>query len=260
MRTPWKPLLASWNTLQSNLQNRLRLRPARERFRAARAHAALDRFPSPEELVDYLAHAGGNPSEKTRILQALVTMAQRRGPEGDLGFALLMLGLWPGLKEVFWRWASCFRKEPDELASRIACQFTTSVLRADLAKVDCIAGTLVMSTERGLREWWARGEPERRLRGEMPATADRDTRRASMHLDESPLGFPVAMSEAARLAEVRAWLVVEAGEGGAFVYEMAADDIDCRELAARHGVSYEAMRKRCLRALDPLKPPRNPKK
>ena len=90
---------SSWEVLHAGLMRSIEERDSVEAFAGLRARReVLDRFSEAGELVEYMAHPGGDLYEKDRILAALIEEVRRGEARLQLAYTLLLLCLWPGLQ------------------------------------------------------------------------------------------------------------------------------------------------------------------
>ena len=138
-----------WADLHAGLEHAITTSRAARRFAAIRArHGPLDRFTSPTDLVAFLHNMGTPPGEKDNVIRALVLESQEGPPRSDLALNLLLLGLWPGLEGVRYRRRQGDGDRSDDLGHAVVDCFITVVLRADMTRINRVAGTLVQNTYR----------------------------------------------------------------------------------------------------------------
>jgi RNA polymerase sigma-70 factor (ECF subfamily) len=172
--------------------------------------------------------------DKDLILATLVR-ATRRPPIAKLATELLLLGLWPGLANVFSRLARLYEERPNDLSAEIVAQFTTCASRLDLSRCKRVAATLVLNTERVIRS--------ARL-----VELRRDSARCNFEHDhDRELSDPTA-DRATALVELRAWLRRAVPKDVDLVLAIVIDGRDCREAAVALGISHAAARQRLSRA------------
>ncbi|MCP3170160.1 sigma-70 family RNA polymerase sigma factor [Myxococcus qinghaiensis] len=204
----------------------------------------LAAFDGPEALVSYLANPEVDAEEKNGLFAELVRLV--RTPASEVAWALLWLGLWPGLDSVYQRRLKHFAGAADELASCLAAAFTALVKRVNLHTTHRVAATLVRSTERDVMDAWRRARCE-------------DVQHARYQEVEEAVAAEAAVLPAA-LAEVGLsprmqveslvkWLRPLRGGDMKLVLSVLLLDEDQAEAGARQGLTPAVARKRFQRAL-----------
>ncbi len=221
----------------------------------------LDGFTDPADATGFLTARDGDRDRKDRILAALVRRSQR-GENPDLVSALLWLGLWPGLDDIFRTYQGHFRDDPAEAVSAITAVFTDLVAGLDIEVVRRVACSLVLGTRRNLlrllrREWRSR---ERFVPTDPTGTeafdfAQDGHRRdgASFQTGREPTlhGWllPVTERDAERsLARLHATLSMLVGADAELLLAVLVLEESQLEAAERLGLTYDAARKRLQRA------------
>jgi RNA polymerase sigma-70 factor (ECF subfamily) len=207
-------------------------------------------FGGPAALAAFLAHKENSLVDRDRVLRCLIGEA-RAGGATRLALALLFLGLWPGLDSIVRKRSRLFQPNTHDIELEIIDQFTAQVQRVDLARVSCLAATLVLNTEREVvgarvRES-ARAARSRAIEPDMIAAP-------SPSIDEdagpvSPFGLTADQSDADDVAALRRWLLGAVGRDADLVVDAVIHERSRLELAAALGVSHAAARKRLERAL-----------
>lgn len=240
-----------WKALHASLVRAVTTLRATRHFEAARAqHAVLAPYENPSVLISYLTSKDGSPDEKDAVYGALLEAVQRRDAWSETAMAILLCGLWPGLDSIYWRRQRHFRRQPEELVESISIAFTELVARLDLTRVRRVAATLVRSTDRDVLEQrrrdWA--DCHRQI-----AISEEDKKRPELITPprrESDLGLPVGLSPDNEMAALRAWLLPICGVDTDLLIAVVVLGVNQREAGVRIGLTHQATRKRCQRALD----------
>ena len=246
---------ACWEALHASFVRSVTTLKADQSFRIARTtEPVLARFEGPAGLMEYLATKTDRTEDheqKNAIYAALVRAVQARGACAELASALLWCGLWPALDGIYRHRLRHFKAEPEELVAAVSAAFTSLVGRMDLGRVQRIAATLVLSTDRDLmearRREWAEHE-HRDARREEDAPEPR-----TPPLRDSDLGLPVGLSFDGELRALRAWLLPIGGADTDLLLAVLVLDENQREAAERVGLTHEGARKRFQRALERLR-------
>jgi hypothetical protein len=114
----------------------------------------LDRFPSPDLLIDYLTSHDGDLDEKDALLRVFVAWSQKRRDLPRAAVCVLWLGLRPGLDHRYRSWLRREPGPPGELALLFAGHFVEAVRRIDLHEATRVAATLVCNTARDASTAW----------------------------------------------------------------------------------------------------------
>lgn len=236
---------ARWEAIRTSLIFSVTTLQAEREFKTVRGtEPVLERFDSPSHLVDYLTNRTGDRDEKDAIYRILVWGVQTGVTWSELGMSLLWLGLWPALDATYRRRLKHFIDEPEALASAIGVQFSSAVGRADLSRINRLAATLGMNTERDLVEALRREWTERNGRAELPPDDDLKAE------GKSTLDFLVEAEERrAMWARIREAV----GDDAELLMAVLVDGLSQREAAARLGISHDAARKRFQRAAGRVK-------
>jgi DNA-directed RNA polymerase specialized sigma24 family protein len=206
-----------------------------------RMHNELGRFQNPLEVLAYLRGLDGDLDCKDRIYAALIGMVQR-DEERELAFALLFLGLWPGLDGAFRRRVGRERVDPGEIVSAIYEHFAVQIERFDAARVRRVAASLVRSTEREV------GSDLRKQRPEAGDSWEEDTVDDVFASPISELGIPPCFDTETNLELLRDRLFPVIEDEHELVLAIAVEGQSQLEAAESFGLSYEAARKRYQRA------------
>ena len=140
----------SWSALRHGFDAIVAAPATPNLFRDLRAKSPrLRRYRSVADLLAYLAKdLSAELDAKDAIYSDLVRRAREGGPPSSLAYALLWIGLWPGLSAAFARRLWFWQDSPDDLVSDMTDAFTRLVGRIDFNRVRRVVGTLVRSTER----------------------------------------------------------------------------------------------------------------
>lgn len=237
-------MCASWHALHDGLVRSTGTLRFQKEFLNLRAGSPIARFPDPAALLDHLHAPGGDPEEKNTLLRALAVAAS--GERGESAVTLLLLALWPGLDAARGRLARHFRGRGDELAAEIVGRASIGIRRLDADRVTRIAATLVRNTERDVRRMLA----ARRAAAEDDLPEDLADRPPA---PPSRLGLPEGAPDAAALLLLDRRLTAVIGAETELVLAIAVGEADRTEIAARLGLTCEALKKRWQRALRRLR-------
>jgi len=140
----------SWSALRNGFDAIVASAATPDLFRDLRGKSPhLRRYRSVADLLAYLAKdLCAELDTKDAIYSELVRHAREGGPASSLAYALLCIGLWPGLSAAFARRLWFWQDRPDDLISEMTDAFTRLVARIDFNRVRRVVGTLVRSTER----------------------------------------------------------------------------------------------------------------
>jgi RNA polymerase sigma-70 factor (ECF subfamily) len=230
---------------------------ARRQFEAVKQNRPeLGRFADVPSLLDYLHCEADNLDDKDRILAALVRSVHAGGAEVEVSEAILWLALWPGLDALYRRLWRHFRDAHEDLVSEIAVHFTLAIHRADLTRIRRVAATLLRNVERDVRSTLRRAREERARLTELPHHDDRHEGRHGVDpWSARPSAFGISPGSDAdqETSLLRDRLCQEIGAHADLVVAVVIVGERPREIADRLGISPEAARKRCQRALDCLR-------
>jgi RNA polymerase sigma-70 factor (ECF subfamily) len=226
-----------WDALHAELARFVHSDRSSRDFAKIRATAPdlLGRFDSPSDLISRLDEgSAASLDEKDDVLACLINRAAT-SCAGDLAIAIVALALWPGLSTTFIRLTRLFDDSYDELATEIIGQLTESARRFDRRRCSRVAATLVLNTERMVRQ--------ARLRELKRGAADE-----ALESQSEVLIDPTAMHSAA-LVDLRAWLRHAVPDDAELVFSVAVGGRDCGEVALALGLTYTNARQRLARAL-----------
>lgn len=249
---------AAWQALRSDLMRSIDTLKARRQFEVIKQNRPeLQRFADVACILDYLRTGPDDLDDKDRILAALVQTVHAGGAEVELSEAILWLALWPGIDALYRRLWRHFKDAHEDLVSEIAVHFSVAIHRADLTRIRRVAATLLRNVERDVRNTLRRAREERARLVELP---DHDQHEGRHGVDPfarglSPSTFGIAPgSDADQETRVlRERLFQEIGAHADLVVAVVIIGERPGELADRLGISPEAARKRCQRALDSLR-------
>jgi hypothetical protein len=249
---------SEWEALHTGLVRTIGTKQAKRLFDGLRRRGtAISKFDAPRELVEYLAHPGGDLDEKDLVLTELATVTTA-GPTASLAMALLLLGLWPGLDAVFGRRARFCHDQTGELAAEMVASFTDHVRRLNPERVRRVAATLVRSTERDVLRASIRDLRRRRHVSGVPIEVAENIVAAASGVDESPSRSKAASSLCPKasndsldeqIAVLRSWLADLIGREADLVIDAILLRRTRLELGAERGIGKWAARKRLQRAL-----------
>ncbi|WP_089905399.1 sigma-70 family RNA polymerase sigma factor [Loktanella fryxellensis] len=185
-------------------------------------------------MFDWLHARGGDADAKNDVLQRLLRAAGGNDEVGDLAVALLLLALWPGLCVNRYRLRPLCRT--DTLDADLLGGLTAGIRSAQPQRTRRVAATLLRNLERDLRRAYIREDRWSRL---------------TINLDL--VGHKVAQTESDRPEEILSSARAALGEDGALLAAVHIAGFTQREAAAAFGLSHDAARKRCQRALARLK-------
>lgn len=157
-----------------------------------------------------------------------------KGPTGDLAVELLILALWPGLCVVrrrLWPLCRCGTLDADLLSG-----VTIGIRRAHPDRVNRVAATILRNLERDLRRLYIR---------------DGQVARLSIGMDK--IGHALVQRETDRPDMILSAAEAALGEDGALLFAVHIAGFTQKEAADQLGLSHEAARKRCQRALSRLR-------
>jgi hypothetical protein len=249
---------SEWEALHQGLVRTISTKEAERLFDGLRRRGtAVSRFDAALELVEYLAHPGGDLDEKDLILTELAT-ATIAGPAASLAMTLLLLGLWPGLDAVFGRRTRFCHDQAGELAAEMIACFTDQVRLLKPDRVHRVAATLVRSTERNVRRLSVREHRRRRRGSRVPIEVAENVNAAVWAVEEIPSAAEVASvlcpkaaseSRDEAIAVLRSWLAELIGRDADLVIDAVLLNRPRLELGLERGIGKWAARKRLQRAL-----------
>lgn len=184
-------------------------------------------------MLGWLHGPGGDPEARNKVLAHLLYLSKRGDAQGDLAVELLILALWPGLCAIRSRLRPC--REIETLEADLLSQIATAIRRADPMHVTRVAATLLRNTERDLRRVY-----------------QRETR-ITQHKDEYAEFCQTLDDEADRPEAILATAETTLGDDGVLLVLVHIAGFSQKEASTLVGISHEAARKRCQRALKLLK-------
>ena len=251
---------AVWQAFRSDLMRSIDTLRARRQFEVVkRDRPEVRRFADVSALLDYLHTGPGDLDDKDRILAALVHAVHAGGDDTEVPEAILWLALWPGLDALYRRLWRNFRDAHEDLVSEIAVHFTLAIHRADLTRIRRVAATLLRNVERDVRSTLQRAREERARLVELP---DHDDQHEGRYGGDpgfaggpglSAFGISPGSDADQETRQLRDRLFQEIGAHADLVVAVVIVGERPGEIADRLGISPEAARKRCQRALDCLR-------
>ncbi|WP_324754068.1 sigma factor-like helix-turn-helix DNA-binding protein [Roseovarius sp. Pro17] len=196
-------------------------------------------FRDPSQLIGWLHAPAQDAEAKNEVLSHLLRASGGRDRAGDLAVELLLLALWPGLCVVrrrLWPLCRCGTLDADLLST-----LTIGIRRVRLGRITRVAATLLRNLERDLRRLYIRDDQAARL------SVDMD--KVEHVLVEREVDRPDVILSAAQAA---------LGEDGALLVAVHIAGFTQKEAADQLGISHEAARKRCQRALSRLREQNDP--
>ena len=191
-------------------------------------------FRDPSQLIGWLHAPGQDAETKNDVLSHLLRAAGGKDRAGELAVELLLLALWPGLCVVRRRlWPLCWGGTLD---ADLLSELTVGIRRARPDRITRVAATLLRNLERDLRRLYIR---------------DDQVTRHSIDLDT--VGHLLVQHEADRPDVILSAAQAALGPDGVLLAAVYIARFTQKEAAARLGISHEATRKRCQRALARLK-------
>lgn len=187
-------------------------------------------FRDPAHLFGWLQAADVDPACKNTVLADLLRCANCEDGKSALAVELLLLALWPGLCVIRRRLrtlCSTFTLDADLLGG-----LSSGILSADPERVTKVAATLLRNLERDLRRIYMREHAATRSSAQLEAV--------ERTLVSEETARPEAIVSAAHAA---------LGPDGALLTAVYIAGFSQKEAAERLGISHDAARKRCQRAL-----------
>lgn len=191
-----------------------------------------DGFRDPSHLLDWLHRPGGNPDARNQVLKCVLFQAVGRNRISTLAKELLILALWPGLCTIRRRLKGYVTA--DQLDADLLSGLSIGIGNADPGKINRVAATLLRNLERDLRREYSHQSAPGAIgteKIEAIAAADHD----------DPPGTIIAAAR--RLL----------GDDGALLTAVHIAGFSQREAAEVIGISHDATRKRCQRAMARLR-------
>ncbi|WP_147276402.1 sigma-70 family RNA polymerase sigma factor [Thalassococcus profundi] len=223
-------MYSNWSALRAQL------------VRSVNRHSALIHFcklfPSggsaptsrePGQLLDWLQNKSVDPDAKNNVLTHLLRSAIGGETCSDLAAELLILALWPGLCVVRHRLRTLCRS--GSLDADLLSGLAIGIGSADPERVKRVAATLLRNLERDLRREYHGAHKTSRL----------DLHDiVSLHEPSDHTDGPEILMKAAEAA---------LGEDGYLLTAVHIAGFSQKEAAEQLGISHDAARKRCQRAI-----------
>lgn len=256
---------ASWGSLRERLVESTASCPNSQFAQLKGTDTALARFSEPLALVAFTSDRASPLPAKDAVVAALVRAVQAGGALADLAGRLLWLALWHQLDGIFrkaqWRSGT----DETEVLSEFEEMFTRTIAAADLRRIQKPYATLPLNLDRRLIEARRRRQAEEaRRRDLLFRQSEDDDEPAGDPLDE--FAAPAVRSVDGRilvlgpwldaghdLAALRAWLALRLGRDAELVLRGVVLQEEYGEVGREFGLSADAVRKRCGRALDVLR-------
>lgn len=200
------------------------------------ADGAMTGLRDPAHLLGWLHDPSGKPEAKNRALAVLLGFASRNERRSDLSQELLTLALWPGLSVVRRRLQFIGSADIQTLNVDLVGQLALAIRQARVHCITRVAATLLRNVERDLRRQYVREMCTARTRADVDDVA---------HLLIAPASDrPEKLVRALRVA---------LGSDGFLLAAVHIAGFSQKEAASLLGISHDAARKRCQRALSVLK-------
>jgi len=228
-------LSSNWSALHAQLSRSVNRHSTLTSFAALFPPGTRCRvFRDPSKLIDWLHAPGVKAEAKNEVLTHLLHAAASGNRAGDLAVDLLILALWPGLCVVRRRlWPLC---RTGTLDADLLSTLTISIKGARLDRIKRIAATLLRNTERDLRRLYIR-----------------DDRVAQLSIDMDTVGHMLTARDVGRPERIMSAAGSALGADGLLLAAVHIAGFTQKEAAERLGISHEAARKRCQRALARLR-------
>lgn len=191
-------------------------------------------FRDPSMLLGWLHARDGDAEAKNDVLVRLWQAADTRDRCGNLAVELLLLALWPGLSTVRYRLRSFPRA--DTLDADLVGSLTIGIRKNAERCVTRVAATLLLNLDRDLRRLYRRDDRVVRSLVDMEAVANKLAHEAP----ERPEHLITAA-------------YAELGTDGLLLAAVHVAGFTQKEAGVCLGISHDAARKRCQRALVRLK-------
>lgn len=184
----------------------------------------------PSGLIGWLHAQDADAEAKNCVLLHVLREAGSEGRRGSLAVELLLLSLWPGLCVVRRRlWHIC---QTGTLDADVLSTLTINIRCARVDRINRVAATLLRNTERDLRRLYIR-----------------DDELARQTIDMDAVGHILTAAKADRPEKIFSAAQVALGEDGILLAAVHIAGFTQKEAAERLGISHDAARKRCQRAL-----------
>jgi RNA polymerase sigma-70 factor (ECF subfamily) len=191
---------------------------------------SLRQFRDPTQLLDWLHVRSGDPEAKNDVLLALLRAARPTDRNGDLAVELMLLALWPGLCVVRSRLRD--HCHGGLLDADVIADLTVNIRSVRRDRVHRAAATLLRNLERDLRRRYVQDARWAHSAVELDVAAG--------SLTQSAPDDTLAILKTAYAA---------LGRDGLLLVAVHIAGFSQKESAALLGLSHEAARKRCQRAL-----------
>lgn len=242
-------MCTSWSEFRDDLRFILHTKRNIKRFNNLQ-RSLPGSFLGPEGVVAFLSSGDNAAEDRDAVLRALVSRVQNGGSDSNLAFAILALGRWQDLDQIFRRRFKRFPHDVDELVSLVRVGLTTAVLRADLLKTKNVAVNLSLSTERLVSESFSKAWKANQMVVHPEYGVDFIKDRGESR--ESAFGFPTAMSPDKRFAILQGLAHEAAGKNADLVVAVDVVGETLVDVAEELGISYEAAKKRRQYAIEKI--------
>lgn len=190
-------------------------------------------FRDPAHLLGRLHARAGNPDAKNDVLAVLLRAAVDTDSDGALATELLLLALWPGLCVVRRRLRPLCRTGTldDDLLGR----FSINIRSARAERINRVAATLLRNLQRDLTRIYIG-----------------DNKWAWLATDLEMIGGKAITHEPEPAETILSAAQAALGEDGLLLGAVHLAGFTQREAAEHLGISHDAARKRCQRAMKRL--------
>lgn len=226
---------SSWSALHARLTRSVHRHSALTTFSTLLPqNDRIGPFREPAQLLAWLHSWGPDPESKNKVLLRLLRKACGDPPGSDLAVELLVLALWPGLCTLRHRLRGL---APDgTLEADLVSQLTIGIRSANPERIERVAATLLRNLERDLRRAYLRDANRRNT------TCDCEGLDAADSIEQMDRPEAIAAAAASAL-----------GEDGVLLTAVHIAGFSQKEAATLLGISHDAARKRCQRAMRRLK-------
>ncbi|WP_193140975.1 sigma-70 family RNA polymerase sigma factor [Meridianimarinicoccus sp. MJW13] len=193
-------------------------------------------FRDPGHLCGWLHDRREAPDAKNTVLRVLLAMATGEGPRSTLAVELLILALWPGLTTIRRRLRPISGADIQTLEADLVGRLSLGIRGARVDRVQRVAATLLRNTDRDLRRDLILEQAARLRAAELGAVAH-------------GLEASVAQEDDRLVAR----MMMTLGEDGALLAAVHLCGWSQKDAAECLGISHDAARKRCQRAIARLK-------
>jgi hypothetical protein len=238
---------APWHALHMKLIAQTGHLGYHQRFRElAAVHPVLAGFADTAALLDHQHRNVATPEAKDAVLRALIVAAQNIAAEPQTPQTVLLLALWPGLDAIRGRLARFYPGAGADLAGDIVALCIATVGSMDLARVNCVAATLLRNLERDLRQVMIK-DRSRAAVSVCIGGCDEGDGDAALVAD---LPGAEAALDGRRLPQRLQHLI---GDDAALVFAVAVAGFTQRDVSTAMGIAHDAARKRYQRAIGRLR-------